>query len=526
MKYIKSLFVLLIFSLIFVSCVQQEPPEDTKPDTDTKPPEQKGPVTGGEVTIGIEINNLLIDPLGFNKPKSPIYDITPILYRGLLQYDQQLKLTPDLAAEFNIDHEERVVNIKLKENLNFADGTPLTTDDVKFTLEWYSQRNYNGKWKKYTFNIEGTDVYRTGTDNQVTGIIASKEDNSITIKYNNLDYLDLQLLTAPVLSKKQVADKTVQQIREDAKSGELLATGPFTKNKISQNEWTLNRNDQYEEKVYLEKVIFSEFTENNEYDIVFALPQLLGANNNDKNVVTLEGQGYQYLGMNLNLAELKDANIRRALASTLNYNKIIQDYFAGYATKPLSVIHPKSWMYQAVIIEENVEEAKNILKGKNLSFELAFADTETNRNIAGELSGQLEELGLTINLKPVSVDKYISSLFYRGDYDLFLASWPYELDPVFENEKWLAKKDVLSGGFNVSHVNDPTSDNMLLSGRDKLINGERKEIYEQWQEYFMKQHYIIPLLSPQTILLVNNNLNLEIKNSLRPYASIEKWWLK
>ena len=100
----------------------------------------------------------------------------------------------------------------------------------------------------------------------------------------------------------------------------------------------------------------------------------------------------------------------------------------------------------------------------------------------------------------------------------------YEKDPVTENEKWLAKNDVLLNGFNVSHVNNQTSDSLLMNGATEVLENERVAYYQDWQKYFMDQYYIIPIASPQTIFTYISELHVNITNSLVPYGDIQNWW--
>ncbi|OEF98103.1 hypothetical protein BHF71_03550 [Vulcanibacillus modesticaldus] len=521
---LKLLIVLVVLVLLVTACSGQQ--ADT-PDKELPPNKVvQEPSKGGKITIGIDLNNLIIDPLGYQSTRPSFYNIHSILYRGLLKYDQDLELIPDLASSFAIDEENKQIKIVLKDDLKWADGTPLTIEDVEFTFNWYSQRDYNGNWKTYTFHILGTKLFRTGEAADVSGIIIEPSERSITIQYDQIDSKDLQLLTAPILPKKQLLGKSIEQVIEEASTGKLMASGPY-KVEIKENEWILTRNDYYEETVYLDQIEITNYNNDREFNFLLALPQDVGENLSSKKIHVLEGIGYQYLGMNLNSPKWKDIEMRKALALAIDYSKIIDDIYQGYADTPASVLHPKSWAFNSSIeLKTNIEEAKAILNGKEINVELAYVDTPMNQMIAEKLSEQLNVVGITISLNPLDLERFIPELFSKGKYDLFLANWPYELDPSYENDKWLTKNDVLNGGFNVSHVNDTISDQLLIDGSKLWHYQERKEIYKKWQDYFMSQYYLIPLASPQSIILADPTLHLEIKNSLTPYIFINKWWIE
>lgn len=517
----KLTLIFLAIVLLLSACNTTQPTE----------PEITEPIAGGEIAIGLDTQNLQLDPLGYSLNPGSIYDIDSILYRGLLHYNNSLELTPDLASSFTINNEAKSINIKLKENVKFEDGTNITIEDVKFSLEWYSQSEYNGSWKDYTFNIIGTDLYRRGKAETVEGLIINPADNSLTINYNQLTSEDLQLLTAPILSKKQIEGKTVNEVKNLASTGKLLATGSFKLTSKSEQEWIIEKNQAFEENVYLDKIKFSQLVETNDYELTTALPQNTENLLENKTVVTTEGTGYHYLGMNLTNEVLKDSSVRKAIALGIDYQKILDEIYFGYADKPLSPIHPESWAYTTTntannsLESTNLEEAKTLLNGKSISLNLAYQDTPFYNQLATELKNQLSQIGINIELKPIPSDKYISSLYFKGEYDLFISSWAYELDPLYENHKWLSKNDVLNGGLNISHINDETNDNLLIKGFESVNTEERKTVYTEWQNHFISQNYLIKLASPQQIFIADERLKIEINNSLVPYQDIEKWWV-
>lgn len=482
------------------------------------------PVKGGEIVLGV--NGYNIDPIFTSRVEIPTNDLTPILYRGLLKYNDKLQLTSDLAESFIIDNEKNQVEFILKNNIKWEDGTPITVDDVKYTYELYSNRSYNGYWKSATLNIIGTDLYRTDKNEDVTGILIAPNNRSITIQYKQLTAVDLEFLTAPILSEQQlIAYSSIPELKELARQGEFLSNGPYRIEKLDASGLKLVRNDSFEEDVYLDSIIIYEGSDKTNNDIMLAVPSDIKSDDVIlRNVLAVEGQGYEYLGMNLNADVFKDITIRKALASVINYEEIITNIYQGYADKPLSPIHPKSWAYAAKESNYILEEAKAILEKKDLNLQLAYEDTLKYQMLAEQLSNKLGEYGITIELKPIQRNQYIPTLFSKGEFDLFLASWTYEIDPVTENKKWLAKNDVSLNGFNVSHVNDQTSDGFLIEGATQVLEEERLGFYKDWQNYFMGQYYIIPIVSPQTMFIYKPELHVNITNSLLPYGDIQNWW--
>jgi peptide/nickel transport system substrate-binding protein len=62
-------------------------------------------------------------------------------FNGLISYDQDLNLVPDLAAtlpEFSPDG--KTVTVNLSDDVRFHDGEPLTAEDVVFTWQALTSR--------------------------------------------------------------------------------------------------------------------------------------------------------------------------------------------------------------------------------------------------------------------------------------------------------------------------------------------------------------------------------------------------
>ena len=91
------------------------------------------PVPGGTYTEGM---------LGTFSNASPIYatdlvdaTVSELVFSGLLTYNEQNQLVGDLAESVMPNDRGTVYTVKLKPNLTWHDGKPLTADDVVFTYQ-------------------------------------------------------------------------------------------------------------------------------------------------------------------------------------------------------------------------------------------------------------------------------------------------------------------------------------------------------------------------------------------------------
>lgn len=61
--------------------------------------------------------------------------VIALLQRNLLDYDEKLNLVPGLAESVEADESRLVYTVTLREGVRWEDGSPVTSDDVKATLE-------------------------------------------------------------------------------------------------------------------------------------------------------------------------------------------------------------------------------------------------------------------------------------------------------------------------------------------------------------------------------------------------------
>jgi ABC-type transport system substrate-binding protein len=92
------------------------------------------PAKGGEITEGIIgsprfLNSVYADTNDADR------DLIQLLYSGILKYNSEGELMPDLAAEYpEITEGGKVITVSLKENILWHDGTPFGADDILFTI--------------------------------------------------------------------------------------------------------------------------------------------------------------------------------------------------------------------------------------------------------------------------------------------------------------------------------------------------------------------------------------------------------
>lgn len=95
------------------------------------------------------------------------YNGTDYTYHG--PADCEIKENTDGTVDYNF---------KLREDLKFSDGEPITIDDVIFSMYVLCDPTYDGNSTLFALPIEGMDAYRSGMDTLYNLMLAAGRDNT------------------------------------------------------------------------------------------------------------------------------------------------------------------------------------------------------------------------------------------------------------------------------------------------------------------------------------------------------------
>ena len=91
------------------------------------------PARGGTLTEGIVGSPRFVNPLLALSDADR--DLTALTYAGLMGLDGEGNLVPVLAERYRVSEDGQEYTFSLREDAKFSDGTPVTADDVVFTVE-------------------------------------------------------------------------------------------------------------------------------------------------------------------------------------------------------------------------------------------------------------------------------------------------------------------------------------------------------------------------------------------------------
>jgi peptide/nickel transport system substrate-binding protein len=540
------LISLLALAIIAVLLVEQKP-------TQTQIEPVLEPAAGGIYTEGIIGTMVRLNPL-LDDYNSADRDVDRLLFNGLVRIDDRGLPQADLADSWGISQDGKVYNFSLRQNTVWHDQTPLTSDDVIFTIEKMREdgsplpadvRNF---WKQ-------VEVVRL-------------DDNALQFRLTEpfapfLDYLTFGILPAHIYG-----DMTLEEIIASPDNLNPVGTGPYRfKQFIVEDDQIVGVLlepfvDFYDKPPFIEQVAFRYYPDSVSAMQAYQreeimglsqvpldiLPEVLAAPK--LNLYTVRLPELSLIIFNLNNPQvpfLQNADIRRALYMAVNRRVLIDRILDGQAIMADGPIFPGTWAYYDGIekIGYNPETAIEILKqsgftipaeggstraneaGDLLKFELLYPDDDIHRALAEIIQKNWQDLGMEVSLKSMSYENLIAELDNRTHQavlvDINLAQSP-DPDPY---PFW--HQSQITGGQNYAMWDDRQASEYLEQARITVDSSERARLYRNFQVRFMQELPALPLYYPVYRYAINSDVQGvqvgPLFDTADRFATITQWYL-
>ena len=177
------------------------------------------PSVGGSYTEGVIGSAQSINPL-FAMLNDVDQDITQIVYSGLMRYDTQRRLVPDLAVKYDVSEDKRTYTFELKKDVVWHDGQPFTADDVVYTFEMIQDEQVGSplsvtfqgvvieRVDEYTVRFTLEEPFPSFVSSLTRGILPGHIWNEIPVDQMRLAKRNLQPIgTGPYMFERLVKDE-------------------------------------------------------------------------------------------------------------------------------------------------------------------------------------------------------------------------------------------------------------------------------------------------------------------------------
>ncbi|MGW6193289.1 ABC transporter substrate-binding protein [Bacillus cereus] len=484
-------------------------------------------------------------------------NVTSVIFASLVSTDKQGKPTPELAEKWDISSDQLTYTFHLRKDLKFSDGSPLTADDVAFTLTLLHDKAYEGDKDISQYAVKGGKEYKEGKATSIEGIQVV-DPQTVKITTEKVNSQALTALGGEVLSKAYYGKDYKQNASLDylkALYEKPIAAGPYKFEKyIPGQEVRFVANENYyagkpkipnfiykitsgDTKLQLFQTGEVDYTGLGTGDEVLEQAKALEF----ANIQIETAASFSYIYMNNNKPYLKDKKVRQALIYGLDRKKYVDTALKGYGTVANVPIHPTSWAYTEEGVnkyEYDKEKAKKLLDeagwkvgsdgirekdGQKLKLSYFGPSSAKDSDLLIPIAKEnYKEIGVEFNPEFMDFNTMLSKV-NKGDYDLASVSTPITSDPSETAGEYLSGVNEKSLGYKNAKV-----DELIQKGIETVDIEKRKPIYKELYKELSDDPPVILLNYRRTITGYNGNIkgiDPEKYNSISanlPALSIEK----
>ena len=119
------------------------------------------PARGGAYVEGVIGSPRNINPV-YAQTNDVDRDLTELIYAGLMKYDENGEIVTDLAEEYTVLEDGKIFEFYLKENLFWADGEPITADDIIFTVKTIQNPSFKSPIRASWLGVKAEKISERG----------------------------------------------------------------------------------------------------------------------------------------------------------------------------------------------------------------------------------------------------------------------------------------------------------------------------------------------------------------------------
>lgn len=508
------------------------------------------PAAGGVYTEGV---------VGAFTNANPLYaatasdkTVSKLLFSGLLKYDENNKLTGDLAESWQADERSKVYTVKLKKDLRWSDGAPLTADDVAFTYAV----------------AQNADAQSTLYSSWQGVTIEAKDDQTVVFTLDNSLASFPQSLTTGIIPQHILKDVPMTDMRTTPfNNSKPIGAGPFVWRDLSiytgndvverQEQIVLNANNTYHAgRPKLNTFIVKAFRDeqqmikrynDHELNAMVGLATISDDISEQAEAYSLSQAAATMAFFKTTSGVLADKTVRQAMVKATDTNAVRKTlaYSARPVDEPLlrgmlgyDAAHAQ-FGYDLAAATKQLEEAGWVLpEGKQvrekgdqkLEFALyAESNGETTR-VTRELQKQWQKAGAGVKVELQSSADFQVTVAEHG-YDVLLTGISVGIDPDVFVYWHSSQADVLSSSrLNFSEYKSGAADEALSSARTRTDESLRAAKLRSFLSAWKDDAPAVGLYQPRVLYVVRDPVygleDHQVVSATDRLANVHEWQIR
>ncbi len=443
--------------------------------------------TGGTLKIAFEANPDDLNPFTMASLVSAL--VVEQVYDTLFIFDENLTSQPNLCTELESPDETTYI-LHLAPNATFSDGSPLTSADVKFSLEAYKDPEIGARaWAARIDTVEEVDEHtvKISLTEPFAPLIGylSWQYNPIVSKAfyeaNNGDLKQQTMGSGPFVLDNFVPDQVLSFKKNPSYWQEGL---PY----LDGMEWVILPDDQA-------RVAALRGGEVQNADFIDHQPVEAFIDDPKWKIYDVSVLTHATTNINCRTGPLADARVRQALSYAIDRNDILEGAALGFGQ--VTGYIPSSDKTWSIPVDElptyhtDIEKAKALLKeaGYESGFDVTLRVSPlyvldiANAQI---LQQQLKPLGVNVKIEQLEWGNLLDA-WVQSDFEMLNILLLGQPDP----DGYTFGRFHSSSPSNYAGISDPELDTMLEAARGETDVEKRKALYRDIQ---LKLDTLVPML--------------------------------
>ena len=483
---------------------------------------------------------------------------------------------PSLAESYSVAADGVTVDVQLREGLKFSDGKPLTSNDVKFSLEAAYDKTTNSPIFRDALSIGGKEMKVDVVDDRRLKFSLPEKVAAVENYLENLAVLPKHLLEADLK-----AGKLAESWKIDSDARSVVGSGPFMIESVQPGERvTLRRNPNYWKRdaagtplPYVDTLILEiapdpnntlARLQQNAIDIVDRIrtsdfASLKTGGGQVRAVDAGPGLANDHIWFNLNAASksgasyenspkhkwFADKRFRKAVAHAVDRQSISTKTLQGLATPVYGFVPAgnRAWLdpslprydydlerSRALLTEAGFSVKDNGGKpelsdtdGNRVEFTLLVpAENEPRKLIAAVIQEDLAKLGIAMQVVPLDFQGINERWNSTFDYDAVLSGISLTgLDPSSfagflpsgaTAHQWRPKQTQPATEW------EKRIDELFAQQASQTDPAVRKQKFNEIQSIIVEEMPVIPIVSRHIVSAVNERVGNHSPSGILPYS--------
>jgi peptide/nickel transport system substrate-binding protein len=466
-------------------------------------------------------------------------DLSRLVFSGLVARGSDATYVPDLASSWTVDPGEETWTFKLRPSAQWQDGQPVTADDVLFTV-----------------GLLKDPAYRSALANSWREVTAAKLDEH-TVQFSLATPIAgfLEDALVGILPRHLLARTPVTDLADSPFANDPVGSGPFRLVHWDATSADLIPASTAVQVPLLPAIELRFFSDPGTLAAAYrggTLDSAVGLAPADalafsklagSTLLTYPATTFTSVAINLRPGhpELTPAAVRKALLAALNRPAMLSGVLAGTGTQADSPIPPSSWAFDpkaSAPVATSSSAATGALKAAGwtkaaggwqapkakapFAFDLLSADKASNPIAWGAaelVASQWRAFGLKVTHVGLAPTELVARLG-AGNFVAALVDVNIGLDP--DLYPLFASSQALSGGANITGIQDSSLNSLLVAARAPGAQAARKAAYSKLQAALVANPAMLPLFFQNDLVVDDSRV---VGPSIQGLADLsDRYW--